>query len=155
MAVTDLGLEGVALPGLARTGGVLNAWELVAGCVTIGPGHAGGGIPISCATPPVLGGAWCVSFPGPSPPGLGWLLLGPGPARYPAAILRPPLVCSPAFLYPVAAAMLPAYGSPATVCVPIPADPALAGAEFVAQGFSLQSAGCLRATDAILVTVVP
>jgi hypothetical protein len=53
----------------------------------------------------------------------------------------------------IPAALLPTTGAPTTLAVP--QLPALAGAGLVAQGFAFQPAGCLRATDALALTILP
>jgi len=51
--------------------------------------------------------------------------------------------------------VVPVAGSPAVACLPLPADPALAGQGFTVQGLALQSSGCMVATDVLIVVVQP
>lgn len=125
-------------------------------CQVVGPGHPGGGLPITCVTPPRIGTAFCTSFSDPSPAGLSLLYLGPGPALNPPAVLSAPIVCAP-LLYYVALPLvvLERGGNPAAFCIPIPAEPVLVGANVILQGAALELAGCFRATDGLSVTIQP
>ena len=88
-----------------------DTWELVTDCRLVGPGHPGGGQPITCRTAPVLGGNFCVAFG--NGPGAGLLLLGPAPCETPIATVDPPLFCSRGSVYPLPVAVLTASGDPA------------------------------------------
>jgi hypothetical protein len=129
--------------------------ELAAPCDSIGPGHpGGGGLTLTCATPPRVGTSFCVSFPSPS--GVAWLVLGPAPALGPPLPLGPPIWCAAGSLHPAPLALVPlAAGNPATLCVSLPPEAALVGQSFCVQGTSLQPAGCFRLTDGVVVTLQP
>jgi hypothetical protein len=123
-------------------------------CFVLGPGHQGGGLLISCVTPPRLGTVCCVSFSDPTPAGLSYLYLGPGPALNPPLLVVGALVCAPVLYYvALPLVVLERGGNPAAFCIPIPGEPVLVGANFVLQGAALELAGCFRATDGLSVTV--
>jgi hypothetical protein len=130
-----------------------DTWELIDPCTIIGPGHPGGGLPITCAAPPRPGTSFCVSFeragPGPRAPVLGGACLNP-----PLAI-GPPGTCTPGFVHALPIVVFGMSGSPASFCLPVPALPALVGTEFCLQGASLEPSNCFRLTDGLAATVVP
>ena len=121
-----------------------------------GPGHPGGGLRITWSAPPRLGTPFCVGFPQP-PQGAGWhhLLIASGPGLGQPAALDPPATCSPAWLHLAPQAVLTATGDPASFCLALPPNPALAGTLFTIQGASLIVGGCWRATDAVEAVVLP
>jgi hypothetical protein len=128
-----------------------DTWDYFAACDVVGKGHAGGGLPITCTTAPVLGTSFCVSFP--SALGTGALMVGVAPALNPPLPLLPPLACSPMSLFAAPIATLTANGSPAVKCIDVPPEPALFGAAFVMQGVIVDAGSCLRASDAMVVVL--
>jgi hypothetical protein len=128
-----------------------DTWEYFAACDVVGKGHAGGGLPITCTTAPVLGTRFCLSFP--SALGTGALMVGLAPALYPALPLLPPLACSPMSLFTAPIATLAANGSPAAPCINVPLEPSLFGAAFVMQGVIVDAGSCIRASDAMVVVL--
>jgi hypothetical protein len=140
------------------TGGTLGGcttsyqtWEYGAACDVVGPGHPGGGLAITCTTPPVLGTTFCLSYP--SALGSSYLALGPTPLLSPPIPLAPPGFCAPGSLYVLPIVLFPVAGNPASFCVPLPGAPQLAGASVVLQGAAPEAGGCFRLTDA-LVTIL-
>jgi hypothetical protein len=144
--------------GGSSTNGVLqDVWELAAPCDVAGPGHPGGGLAISCTGSPRIGQSFCVTFSDPPPQGTGasLLFLAPGPPLNPALALLPPAVCAPGFLYAIPVVVLQAVGDPAVYCFAVPPVPLLAGVSFTLQGAAFETAGCFRASDALVVTLQP
>jgi hypothetical protein len=134
-----------------------DTWEVLVPCDVAGPGHPGGGLPISCLGTPRVGAPLCVTFSNPPPRGVGGHLLlaaGGPPLRAPIA-LGPPALCAPGFLHLAPQLVVLGTGEPVTFCLPVPALPALAGQGITLQGASLETGGCLRATDALVVTLQP
>jgi hypothetical protein len=155
--VWDAGrLSTLLFGGVGADAWLADAWHFDGrACEVIGPGHDGGGLAIACTSEPRLGGTLCVTFSDPPPIGLGvhGLVLGPGPALRPALVLDPPGVCARAYLHVAPVLALGASGNPAVFCIGVPNVPALAGAWFVLQGFSLEQGGCVRLTDALSATL--
>jgi len=100
---------------------------------------------------PVLGNRlFALGLPAPRRGGAACLLLG---AAVPGAWLPAPRgACAGGTLLVSPSVILPATGG--VVPLPIPADPALAGAEVCAQGLLIDPDGCLRATEAVRITAV-
>lgn len=144
---------GYAAPG----GGTLqDTWELLTPCDRAGPGEVGGGgLPLACVSLPQLGATFCVTFTDPSPAaaGLSLLLVGAGPCLSPAPVVGPPLTCAASFAYAAPLVALTAAGNPVSFCLPLPANPAFVGAPLCLQGAALESPGCLRATDGLVVVL--
>jgi hypothetical protein len=116
-------------------------------CPTAGRGHFCGSLRLDCDGPPILGNTLCLTFPSSS--GIGLLVIGPWPGLNPPIPLGLPAFCRIGYVHPaVPLAVLPTGGP---VCIPLPPNPALAGALFLVQGFALQTAPCYLATDAVLV----
>jgi hypothetical protein len=134
-----------------QAGEQVETWEYHAPCDVVAPGHPGGGLTLSCGSIPVLGQTFCMTFP--SVAGVGVLAFGIGPCASPALALQPPIVCAPGFLHPTPRFLLVASGDPASFCFPLPKDLSLEGASLCAQGLALQPAACMRATDAVVVTL--
>jgi hypothetical protein len=138
----------VVFGGNASAGLSDETLEYAAPCDVAGAGHPGGGLPLTCLAPPVLGTAFRVAFP--SPRGAAWLALAPAPVLAPALAVGPPEFCGPGSIHLAAAAVAALGGDPALFEFPLPAEPALAGVAVVMQGTALQAAGCLRLTDAVI-----
>jgi len=141
-------------PDTTRT--FADVWELAPTISVRGPGHPGGGLVIAWSAPPRVGQPFCVGFSLPPPQGGGWhllLLAGAGLAR-PAA-LGPPAMCAPAWAHLAPQAVLVATGDPASFCLALPSNPALAGTLFTLQGASLALGACWLATDAVEAVVLP
>jgi hypothetical protein len=137
---------------------IADTWEYgLPPCGNLGPGHPGAGLPISCTTPPRLGTNFGLSFSDPPPIGVGYnlLLVSPAPCFLPPLVLNPPGVCNQAFVYVLPVVLLVAGGDPAVFQIPLPAVPALAGAQFCLQGAALETGVCFRVTDGLLVTIQP
>lgn len=128
-----------------------DTWDYFAVCDVVGKGHAGGGLPITCTTAPVLGTSFCVSFP--STLGTGALLVGIAPPLYPATTLLPPVACSPLSLFTAPIVTLTANGTPATNCIPVPNEPTLFGVALLMQGIVVDTGSCVRASDAMVVVL--
>ena len=128
-----------------------DTWELVPRCEYAGPGHAAGGLSLSCATEPFVGAPFCLAFPSTS--GTAALLVAPGACS--ALPLRLPLLCSDGFLYPrlPAIAALSVLGNPASICLPIPNDTRLLGATVCLQGWAQQPQPCLLLTSGVSATI--
>jgi hypothetical protein len=124
-------------------------WLYSHDCWPLAPGHAGGGAPSACITPPVLGGRFCVAFAARQ--GAGVLLLSPGTCGDAWAQLGPPLLCAQGSLYPspVGLEAFAAYGDPALTCKTIPFDLALLGGRLCLQGAGLELPTCFRLTDGV------
>lgn len=130
-----------------------DTWEYFFDCETIGLGHPGGGLPLTCTTRPQIGSSLCLSFP--SSQSVGALVLGFTPPARPALPILPPLACNPGDLHAALDLLIDVPGDPAIACLPIPNDPALVGVYLVAQGLALNAASCLDLTDAVLAVVQP
>ena len=119
----------------------------------VGPGHPGGGLAISAAPEPRINATFCLSFP--STLGAGLLFLGIAPCRTPPVPVGAPVFCAAGSLYVNLLLALQANGSPANVCIPVPADASLVGAGFCVQGMALEAAACLRLSDAAVLVLMP
>jgi len=133
--------------------GIQQTWEYFAACSTVGPGSTSGGLPCQCSAVPRVGQPVCISFPS----ALGWgvLLLDRAPALWPTPFLDPPFLCQRSFLYPNPALAFVVAGNPAQWCNSLANDPLLIGQAFCLQGFSLNGAGCLDATDGVVIVIQP
>jgi hypothetical protein len=136
---------------------LFETWEYRIASDPVGPGHPGGGLAIACAPPLRPGATSCISFSDPPPVGAGlaFLLIAAGGPLVPPLPVPPPGVCAAAILHVLPQLVLQTTGDPAVFCVPLPAQPALAGQRFTAQGAALEIGVCLRATDALLMVVQP
>ena len=141
-------LFGGSADGTAWVG---DTWELAADCFCVGEGHPGGGAPISCVSPPVLGATFRIAFSAPQ--GRSTLFVGPAPLGSTGLPVSPPLVCTAGTFYPQPLATLRATGKPAVLNLPVPGDPQLAGVRVTVQAASPRVLGCLELTDAIEVTL--
>jgi hypothetical protein len=130
-------------------------WEYFAPCDMVGPGHAGGGLAISCTAAPTVGGSFCVTFTDPASSGLNLLAFGPGPCLVPPAPLGGSAFCAPGFFYVRQPQTMSGSGSPALFCATLPNDPGLAGMNFCAQGAVRETGSCWRVTNGLALTVQP
>lgn len=130
-----------------------DTWQCSYVCDVVGEGHPGGGSALTCTSPPQVGQNFCFEFP--SELGSGYAVFGFGwPAR-PALQLDPPITCSTGFLHATPDIIEAAPGIPATMCLAIPADPALVGGVVTIQGMDVTSGVCLVLTDAVVVIIQP
>lgn len=159
----DAALAFDAEPGRALLFGGVDAdfllssetFELAVGCDALDPGHASGSLAIGCNAAPRLGTSFCVEFADPLSAGASGLLVAPGPPRAPRA-LNLPLLCAPGILHvPAGARALFGSGNPASYCITLAPSTALIGASFVLQGAALETGGCWRLTDGLVVTLQP
>jgi hypothetical protein len=127
-----------------------DTWELVHDCILVGEGHPGGGLPITCLTPPLLGTNFRVAF---TSSGSGSLFLGVAPVSTPWATFPPPIVCRPGTIHAAPLVTIPGTGKPVILNFSIPNDPRLLGSRVTLQGASPQITGCFLLTDAIEVTI--
>lgn len=130
-----------------------DTWQYRYSCDVIGEGHPGGGASLVCTAPPQIGQTFCFEFP--SSIGGGYAVFGFGYPARPAVQLDPPITCQTGFLHPNPDIIEAAPGIPATMCLTIPADPALVGAVMTVQGMDLSAALCLNLTDAIVIVIQP
>ena len=67
-----------------------------------------------------------------------------------------PFLCQPVSLYvnPGTMLALPLGGNPASLCLPIPANPALAGGALCFQAMAQSPGGCLNASDGVLLRIL-
>jgi len=127
-----------------------DTWEYTFACEIVGEGIPGGGaLPIGCTSPPQIGQSFCVEFPNAQH--LGVLLIGLSPPLYPPLPLDPPTFCAAANLFALPDVSIPLSTDPASLCLPVPPDPALAGALLTMQGMALEPATCFTATDGMAV----
>jgi hypothetical protein len=148
----------VLLGGRGPIAYLQDTWELFAPCDRAGPGQVdGGGLAISCTAPPRIGTTFCVTFSLAPPQGAGLhlLLLAPGPCLSPPLVFLPPGVCAPSFVHALPIVVLSTTGNPASFCFTLPANPVLAGAPFCVQGDALETAGCFRPTDGLVLVLQP
>lgn len=138
----------VVFSGSGSGGG--DTWELVHDCVCVGDGHPGGGLPITCLTPPVLGSQFRVAFS--SSLGVGTLYVG-APSSVPFLQLQPPIVCVTGTLYPIPLLAIPVTGKPAIFEALIPYVSQLRGSRVVLQAATPEIFGCFRLTDAVEATI--
>jgi hypothetical protein len=138
----------VVITGLGRT----DTWQLVPFCEDVGPGHASGGLTLSCTSEPVLGGILRLEFP--SAMGIAMLLLSPTCLAIPGMI-GPPVLCSSGLFHPDPGQTLAVAlgGFPARLAIPIPNSTPLLGQTLCAQGAAQQPQGCLRLTQGVRATV--
>jgi hypothetical protein len=138
-------------------GGDFSIWHYAVPCDVVGPGHATGGLPLTCTSQPVIGTSFCLSFP--SSLGLGFMSIGAAPVLRPPRVLDLSVLCSRAFLHADPLLVLPVAGSPAAPCYPLPSEPTLVGLGLGLQGFAMVVEGshheraCMRATAGIVVTL--
>ena len=130
-----------------------DTWEYSFDCETIGQGHPGGGLSLTCNSRPRIGQNFCLTFP--SSTGAGFLLLRLGPPLDPALPVGPPAYCVAGAIFAFPDLLLSVPGNPATVCIPIPNDQNLVRALVAVQGIALQTGFCLRATDGMAVILQP
>ncbi|MEZ5966300.1 MAG: kelch repeat-containing protein [Planctomycetota bacterium] len=130
-----------------------DTWQYAYGCDVVGPGHPGGGLPITCTSQPRIGSSFCVQFPAAI--GVGAALIGLHTPILPPLPFPPPVFCDTAFFYTLGDIVLSTSGNPATLCIPIPADPTLTWSPFTLQGVAVDPASCVRATDGLLVVLQP
>ncbi|MEQ1633343.1 MAG: kelch repeat-containing protein, partial [Planctomycetota bacterium] len=143
-------------PGAGNFGHLHDTWELVTECDRAGPGElSGGGLPLSCTTPPRIGTTFCLGYSNPSPnaAGLSFLLLSPGSCHGSTLVISPPTGCAASFLYGVPTEVYAQIGGPATFCFAVPNNPVFLGAALCFQGSSFETTGCFRATDGVQVVV--
>jgi hypothetical protein len=120
---------------------------------TVGPGHALGSLPIACSAAPALGNAFSVTFP--SLRGAAAVLLAPGDCRQPPASVAAPFLCALLLLYPDPAGVwtVPVSGSPALLVLAVPPLAVLADQPLCLQGFVLDPASCVRASDGVALRI--
>jgi len=126
-------------------------WEYAVPCDTIGSGHAGGGLALTCSARPRVGAPLCLSFP--SAQGSALFLVGLSPPMNPPLAVDPPALCARGFVWTAPWYVLPLAGNPASFCVDIPDAPGVAGVSVCLQGAAVEAGGCYRLTDAVVVTV--
>jgi hypothetical protein len=141
----------VIFGGSTRSGVAGDTWELVHDCFCVGLGHPGGGLPITCASPPVIGSTFRVVFSAPQ--GRGTLYVGPAPVSGPILKLAPPTTCAPGDFYPFPLLAIPGVGKPVVLSLPIPNSSSLAGVRVTFQAVVPQFSGCLSLTDAVEATI--
>jgi hypothetical protein len=128
-------------------------WEYFAPVDVVGPGHPGGGLPISAATEPRINTTFCLRFP--SSLGGGLMLFGLAPRRSTPFPVGTPIFCATGSVHVDTLLVQQASGNPASACIPIPADASLVGGAFCMQGMDLEAGGCLRLSDAAVVVLMP
>jgi hypothetical protein len=141
----------VMFGGQTRSGVAGDTWELVHDCFCIGEGHPGGGLAISCASPPLIGSTFRVVFSAPQ--GRGTLYVGAAPVSAPILKLSPPTTCTPGDFYPFPLFSIPGVGKPVLLSLPIPNSASLAGVRVTFQAAAPQASGCLSLTDAVEATI--
>ncbi|MGE0142662.1 MAG: kelch repeat-containing protein [Planctomycetota bacterium] len=144
----------VMFGGQSASGTLLDdTWEYTFDCDAIAPGSPGGGIDLRCTSRPRLGNNFCIEFDSPTATGL--VMIGLSGLQIPATALGAPLFCTQSFLNVTPDVVEAASGSPASFCIAIPNDPALAYAILAVQGVPLHSTGCLFLTKGAVVALRP
>ncbi len=145
----DLRRRRTVIFGGGSNGG--DTWELVHDCFCRGEGHPGGGLPITCVSPPVLGATFRLAFAAPL--GTGVVFMGVAPVTTAWLHVLPPITCAPGWLYPRPLVSLSATGSPALTEIQIPPLSTLSGSRLTFQAAASEATSCLRLTDAVEVTI--
>jgi hypothetical protein len=145
----------VLFGGLDPMGGPRpTTWELNAYCDAVGAGQASNSPSLQCTSVPFVGGQLCVTFP--SQVGVGVLLLSAGACQRPPIPITFPFLCQLVNLYPNPATMLAVAvaGNPANLCLPIPANTALAHGALCLQALAQGATACLNASEGIAVRIL-
>jgi len=148
----------VLFGGRGQVGYFQDTWELLAPCDRAGPGQVdSGGLRVACSAPPRVGTSFCITFSHAPPQGAGFhlLLIAPGPCLNPPPVFQPPAVCAASYVHALPIAVLATTGNPASFCVTLPPNPVLAGTPFCVQGDALETGGCFRATDGLVIVLQP
>lgn len=146
-------LRMVLFAGYSGSGPLGDTWLYAYPCDVVGPGHPGGGLPITCTTTPRIGTSFCVQFPAAT--GTGALLVGLRVPLDPPLPVFPALFCAQGSLYTAGDVVLNTAGHPATKCIPVPLDLALLWGAFTLQGVAVDPAGCVRLTDGLVFVLQP
>jgi hypothetical protein len=126
--------------------------ELVVATDVAGAGHPTGSRALAFTGTPTPGAAFTATFA--SPARLAFLSIGAAPPFRPGLPIGAPF-CEPALLYAIPWALIPIGGDPAVALGAFPPAPVLIGQGLCLQGITNELTGCLRATDAMIVTIQP